>query len=68
MKPALQIKEICEEYCEEAVVHSSDEIAVLFHSKYFQDLKIRMAAHGWLVRKIKRKHFLIYCTFFDPLL
>lgn len=68
MKSVLQIKEVCEEYCEEAVIHSYDEIAVLFHSKYFNDLKIRMAAHDWLIKKTKRKHFLMYCTFFNPLL
>ena len=68
MKSVLDIKQICEEYCEEAVIHSDDEIAVLFNSKYFNDLKIRMAAHNWIIKKVKRKHFLIYCTFFNPLL
>ena len=68
MKSVLDIKQICEEYCEESIIHSPDEIAVLLHSKYLKDLKMRMAAHDWLVKKVKRKHFLIYCTFFNPLL
>jgi hypothetical protein len=68
MKSAFDIKEICEEYCDEAVIHSEDEVAVLVNSKYFKDLKIRLNAHNWLLKKMKKKHFLIYCTFFNPLI
>ncbi len=68
MKDCIQIKEICEEYCEEISVKSLNEITVLVEAKYFDDLVKRLSCHGWHKRSKKRKHFLILATFFNPIL
>lgn len=67
MKNFLDIKTICEEYSEECEIKGED-VVCLVHQKYFEDLEKRVLCHGWVIKKAKKKHFLIYIEFFNPFL
>jgi len=58
MKDAIEIKDICDEYCEDFVLHCESEFTVLLNSKFLEDLKKRLSCHGWVIRKTKKKYFL----------
>ena len=65
LKTKEEIKLICEEYCDEVEI-SYDAVCCLVNQKYLQDLKKRTVCHGWVIDKIKRKHFLLYIEFICP--
>lgn len=63
MKNCGDIKDICEEYCEDCVIRSSKEVAALIECKYLEDLEKRLNAHFWILTKKKKKYFLCYVVF-----